>query len=348
MNSEVIVKATPIARLPLWLLEQKRIEYLLTWKTRIIGLLRGHWPKWWAEFRLKLWIRPWTFRGMVLKQIASERNSTIVRMVDKFEARNLCQEKSTTVLMPKLSQVTNDPYELNPELWPEEFVIKPSHGSGALVIVTKEKRPGLRYEIDLDTLDWNRGAWGMLSSELDLATLIALGKLWLSSNFEYWRPKTPEWAYGQVEPKIIVEELIAGSDGSPVIELRFHCFHGRVHITRITSVHSSQKENWTLDRSATIIQAPIGSQIESKTKSAPIPVNWDEAVIEAEKLSQGYDYVRIDLYATENGIYFSEFTPYPFGGIHDFRPRTLSWRLAKIWRTGKDLPLPKKVYDRKS
>jgi len=309
-------------------------------------LLRGHWPKWWAELLLKIRIRPWTFRGMVLKQIATKRDADIVRMVDKFEARNLCQEKSKTVLLPKLYQIASNPQELNHELWPAEFVIKPTHGSGAFVIVTKEIRPGLRYEIDLNKFEWNRGGWGMLSSEMNLSVIRTLGDLWLKSNFEYWRPKIPEWAYGKVTPKILVEELILNVDGSPVIELRFHCLHGRVRIARITTVHSSQKENWTLDRSGIVIQAPIGRQSEGIAQIAPIPENWDQAVTEAEKLSQGFDYVRIDLFATANGIYFSEFTPYPFGGIHDFRPRSLSWRLAKIWRTGQNLPLPKKVYDK--
>lgn len=313
-------------------------------KERMVGILRGQWPRSWANLKLKSRIYPWTFRGMVLKQIHSVRDSYVVRMVDKFEARNLSREQSKSVALPKLFQVTSDVSELNPNLWPEEFVIKPSHGSGALVLVSKSRRPGLKYDIQLDSFKWNYGYWGMLRQDMDLSALKKLGEMWLKSNYEYWRPKTPEWAYGRVVPKLLVEELIVNSDGTPATEVRFHCFKGRVHIARITETITLNKFNWTLDRSGIVLRASVVRRTEGEPHLAPIPTNWDEAVKEAEKLSTGFDYVRVDLYATNNKIFFSEYTPYPFGGNQDFRPRILSRRLAKIWRSGKDFPLPHQVY----
>jgi hypothetical protein len=271
---------------------------------------------------------------MVLKRLGRERRPLLLQAVDKLAARELAGSLSSSICLPTLYQVADKASELDEAHWPEEFVIKPSHGSGAVVLVTKQPRPGVSYEAEFERFQWSKGTWGILSSDLDAEKLKSLAQQWLSSDFSYYKPKNPEWAYGQIGRRIIVEELLSSGEAGHPVELRFHCFHGRVLIVRITESWNSKRVNWTLDRSGFKLKAGLSYDKPQDISELKLPTGFFDAVLEAEKLSKNWDYIRVDLYATDNGIFFSEYTPYPNGGLVDFTPFTLSRLLAKAWKTG--------------
>jgi hypothetical protein len=51
----------------------------------------------------------------------------------------------------------------------------------------------------------------------------------------------------------------------------------------------------------------------------------------AKSLSEGIDFIRVDLYCTDKGIKFGELTNYPEGGVADIKPKELSNQFAKNW-----------------
>jgi hypothetical protein len=52
----------------------------------------------------------------------------------------------------------------------------------------------------------------------------------------------------------------------------------------------------------------------------------------ATELSAGFDFIRVDLFATERGIWFGEFTPYPGAGLSPFEPPEFDAELGSRWR----------------
>jgi len=264
-----------------------------------------------------------------------------VTFVDKAASRDYCRSKSSTVLLPKVFQLTTDPGELDPSVWPEECVIKPTHGSGALIMVTKKQEKGLTYNFDSARFGWAHSYNGMTSTEIDVKKIRDLSKKWLESNYEYWTLKFPEWAYRHVPRQVLVEELIRNSDGSKPAEVRLHCFHGKVALFRITNVISSVGGSSSFNSLGEPINARLSYEKDDRSHGEALPSNWREAIREAELISKGIDYLRVDLYLTDRGVYFSELTPYTAGGIIDFKPRQISKWLAGLW--GQSYSAPKNL-----
>jgi hypothetical protein len=276
-----------------------------------------------------------SFAGLVRDRLARDRREVLVTFVDKVAARDYCLERSKTIQLPQLFQVVESSIQLEPKLWPEECAIKPSFGSGALVMVTKDKKPELQYSLDPSKFRWDQGYHGLLRDSIDIKTLRLLCNKWLETSYEYWTIKYPEWAYRHVPRRVIVEEIVQNLDGSPPAELRLHCFHGKVALIRVTDVVRSGIA-WSFDRDGEPIYARLQNESQVNSGECPLPAYFETAVMEAELISQDVDYVRVDLYVTDHGIYFSELTPYPNGGFVDFEPREVSRWLAKLWQSGSD------------
>lgn len=61
------------------------------------------------------------------------------------------------------------------------------------------------------------------------------------------------------------------------------------------------------------------------------PENYDEMIKVAEKLSAGFDFIRVDLYNVDGKIYFGELTCYPAGGLAAFVPRKWDFIFGEKW-----------------
>jgi hypothetical protein len=300
-------------------------------KAKLRAFRNGVWPRWVSYRTMRRNYNEDTFRGLVMRRLAKERSRLLVTFVDKVAVRDYVASLSSQVTLPRLYQVVENARDLDPSMWPEEFVIKPSHGSGALVIVSKERREGLGYEIPNGDFRWDNGIWGMRSEDLNPHTLEKLGQQWLKSGFEYWSPKFAEWAYRHVPRRIIVEELLVGTEAHPLVEARFHCFHGVVRVARVTNVLTPERRAWTLDPEGHVLDAWLESDPIKEVAPFIVPPMWSAALAEAATLSQDIDYLRVDLYLTQTEVYFSELTPYPNGGAVDFIPEDLSKALARAW-----------------
>jgi hypothetical protein len=74
-----------------------------------------------------------------------------------------------------------------------------------------------------------------------------------------------------------------------------------------------------------------GTQGYTAKENVQEPVNFEKLVSIAEKLSEPFDFVRIDLYSVSDKIYFSEFTHYPNGGIGEIKPKSFDSYLGDFW-----------------
>jgi hypothetical protein len=118
---------------------------------------------------------------------------------------------------------------------------------------------------------------------------------------------------------LIIEELLATTNGGVPIEYTFHCFHGRVRFIKIwirTPVHREDiyLPDWT--------RVPIERRDRPVVDGAAIagdvqaPPRLSEMIEIAECLSNGVDFVRVDLYNLGDRIVFRELTNYPSGGTN--------------------------------
>jgi hypothetical protein len=211
------------------------------------------------------------------------------RLVDKYEVREYIKETIGENHLVPLIGVYQSIEDIPWEELPNRFVLKCTHGS-SFNIICRDK------------------------SKLDITEAKKKLKNWLKRNW-YWIGR--EWPYRDVKPRIICEKYITDSDSKDYLtDYKFYCFGGIVDSVLVcldrTSGHTKFyffDHNWQLKRYNVMGKAaPEGFTIEK-------PQKMDEMFEIAKKLSNKIPFVRIDLYCSNDNIYFGEFTLYPSAGF---------------------------------
>lgn len=68
---------------------------------------------------------------------------------------------------------------------------------------------------------------------------------------------------------------------------------------------------------------------DSMDGDAERPKEFDEMVSVAKKLSEGWPFVRVDLYVHEGNVYFGEMTFHPAGGYTPITPHEWEYKLGE-------------------
>lgn len=138
-------------------------------------------------------------------------------------------------------------------------------------------------------------------------------------NTNYIGSNEPHYKY--LEPKFFIEEKIndklIGITGNAIVYM-FRCFHGK---PGIISIKYNNKQNF-YDSEWNIIEKNIDIEI---------PNNLSEMIYISKELSKIFEFVRIDLYLSEDKIYFSEFTFTPCGG-NKFYNDHIEREYGKLWK----------------
>ena len=210
---------------------------------------------------------------------------------DKYKVREYITEKGLNYLLVDLYDVIDSPNKINLEKLPNKFVVKTTNGSGTNIFI-KNKKDLDEHEIKKQLEDWlNRN-------------ISAAGR---------------EWAYKDIEPKIIFEQFLEDEyqkDG--VNDFKFLCFNGEpkyiIHdVDRFNNhLRNTYDINWNY--------IPVSSDVKNGPDAFPKP-NQLERMIEISKiLSEDFPFVRVDLYNVNGKIYFGELTFYPWTGYVQFNP----------------------------
>ena len=125
------------------------------------------------------------------------------------------------------------------------------------------------------------------------------------------------------KPNIIVEELLvpeekSTQDGLPR-DYKFYCFGEKivlVHVAlRKSEVHLNQNEHHYFTPNFELIQEKVMEHRDQGQSNLPRPDCWDEMLRSVRQIGKSMGiYMRIDMFATNRGAVFGEFTPTPHGG----------------------------------
>ena len=130
-----------------------------------------------------------------------------------------------------------------------------------------------------------------------------------------------EWGYKGVKPRILAEAYLEDpANPGELTDYKFFCFNGVVKAVYVATGRKRGKSRADyLDRD--FIPLPMFSEHPHSEEPLPKPQNYQEMIQIAEKLSEGFPHVRIDLYNIGGKIYFGEYTFYHGGGMNEFSPR---------------------------
>lgn len=226
-----------------------------------------------------------------------DRKALYTICADKYLAREYIKEKIGEEHLIPLLYVTDKPEEIPFDKLSYPLIIKANHGSGWNIIIKDKK-------------------------EINKKKIIKKCNRWLKSNFYYIGR---EWQYKNISPKIIVEELLINKLGKIPDDFGFYCFNGRAKFIQMDVGRFEKHEralfdlNWKL-LPFTWCQVINGKLKYETKKDIPKPNNLKQMIKIAERLSEDFDFVRIDLYSIGRKIYCGELTFHPGGGFSPFIP----------------------------
>lgn len=248
---------------------------------------------------------PRSFNEKIVWRKIYDRNPLFPRVTDKYLVRDYVREKLGTLqaneLLIPLLFYGKDPATIPFDTLPRQFVLKPSHASGRIIIVRDKQ-------------------------SIDRDAIVATCKEWLSDTYGFYRH---EWAYQKLKPMIQVEPLLLDDDNNVPREIKFHVFHGKckrivVIVGRYNDLKQSNfDENWNYIDTDT--NYPLGPPL-------PRPDHLPDMLKLAEKLAEDFDYVRVDLYDLRGRIYFSELTCYTNSGDINYKPTQYDFDLGANWK----------------
>lgn len=213
-----------------------------------------------------------------------------VTCADKYAVRQYVKDKGLGDILNECYGVFDSIDEVDFGKLPNQFVLKTTQGSG-------------------------NNYFCLDKTKLDVKSLKDKVKDWLQPD-EYGLT-TGEWHYTMIKPRFIIEKYLymPGEDIS-LIDYKFHCIHGYVYGEYVCydrdhyQSHIVNYDHYDADWNLTEGVIPA---FHPTQRPIPKPKHFEEMKKIAEKLSEGLEYVRVDLYEVDNKIVFGEMTFTPMG-----------------------------------
>ena len=208
------------------------------------------------------------------------------KYVDKFEVRAFIKEKIGEKYLNDLIAVYDNVEDISLDTLPQKFVLKGTHGSGYNIIVN-----------DKSKLNWDKA-----KSKL---------KTYIKTNYFN---KYKEFIYKDIKPRIVAEKYLDQLDNDHIVDYKFMCFHGEPKFIHVKTFENDRiKEayytiNWEKIEPEVISQNHLKGAIKK-------PANFDEMIGVSKTLSDGFIFIRVDLYAIGSRVYFGELTFFHKGGM---------------------------------
>lgn len=219
------------------------------------------------------------------------------QLADKYAVRAHVASTVGEEYLIKLLWHGDDPGAIPFDQLPAEYVIKPNHSSGEVIIVRGEAN---REEI------------------------IRQVSGWLAKDY-YWQAR--EYQYYGIKPRIVVEEFLESQDDRGPLDYRFWCFGGVPEVIQVDNhahdINPFFDAHWN----------QLDLYYRKKAIRPPItkPKYFEQMFELASRLSQGIGFVRVDLYNINGQVYCGELTLTPVGGIFQFTPDYWDLKLGEKW-----------------
>lgn len=287
---------------------QKRHFHLWLWQrlTKNIGFFSRRFPKlyqshyyYYAKLRLPDYKNPRDINECLLLSSLKHLDDPLRPLcADKYEVRKYVSARCGEDALVGLIGVYDSFDEIDFDALPESFVMKVTNASGRNYLCRDK-------------------------SKIDKAELKRTFDRWLADRD--FGLASAEWHYSQIKPRIIIEEYLDVLSSGTLTDYKFHCARGEVF--SCFCVYYRDPENphsyflfneyspeWELNEKACLTPAP-----DDKKADVPVPGKLAQMLQIARKLSEDFDYVRVDLYDVGSGddekVLFGELTFTPAGNM---------------------------------
>lgn len=252
-----------------------------------------------------------------------DHRALVVTFADKAAVRDYVANTVGSRYLPSAYAVVDDPTRLRDVKLPGAYVVKPTHGSGAAIVVSDSAPLEARLPSD-------DGSWVYRHVRPEFAfreDVIRIGQGWVAQL--YGQGPNREWVYGRMPRQVIVEEMLATADGSIPDDYKFFVFHGRCAFVQVDAGRFGRRTqdffrpDWQ--------HVPLSGGPPWADPEPVRPVHFGEMIDLAECLGAHTDFVRVDLYDVDGRIVFGELTSFPAGGDTPFDPESFNEEFGRLW-----------------
>lgn len=245
---------------------------------------------WFKKFRHRLDLEhPVGFNEKLQWLKLHYRKPEFTAMVDKCLAKDFAARKIGEQYITRTYGVWDRWEDIDWDSLPDRFVLKTTNGGG---------NNGVIICHDKSSLNMRR-------------TRIKIKAALRYNIYKAYR----EWAYRDIHPRIIAEELLEDHSGSSLTDYKFFCFSGKpfcILVCTDRKGHHSRKLYFDTDWNFLRITPYCASMPEGFTLKRP--ENLEEMTRLAGILSEGLPFIRVDFYNIDGDIRFSELTFYTNSG----------------------------------
>lgn len=232
---------------------------------------------------------PKTMNEYICSTKISDEKLEYSKYTDKYEVRKYVKSIVGEKYLNEVLGIYHSFDEINFNELPNSFALKATHGSGYNIIVSDKNRLNKNYA----------------KKKFDV---------WLKENFYY---KDREKNYKNIKPRIMCDKFIQPLDGE-LEEYKLFCFKGKVGFIQHNKEINFKRYSNIFSSTWDMLPVKYGY---SGFKNDKKPINGDELISVAEKLSKEFEFVRVDLYNIDGKIIFSELTFHSGGGLIPFEPK---------------------------
>lgn len=237
---------------------------------------------------------PQTLNEILLKEKLAYfgTDPEIRRCADKYTVRDYVRSRGCGDTLNELIAVYDSVTDIDWDALPQQFVMKWNFGCGYNIVCADKSRLSKRAALR-QMRRWGREPFWCYYSELQ---------------------------YRGVPKKILVEKFLGTPDGKPPEDYKFYCFHGQAYCVMVCR---GREAGWPkfyfFDRSFRLMRINRDSKEAPAGFTLPKPAGFEQAVQIADRLSDGFPFVRVDLYLTEGRVYFGELTFTPAAALDNNR-----------------------------
>lgn len=221
-------------------------------------------------------------------------------LADKYEVREWISKTIGEEYLIPLLGVWDEFEQIDFDLLPKKFVLKATHGCGCNIVINDK-------------------------SKFDFVEAKAKFKKWYKINYAY---HTGELHYEKIKPRIIAEQYLENAGGD-LYDYKVFCFNGKAkYIMYLCDRKNGLKmafynTNWE--------KQPFTYSYPQMEEDVEKPDCLEELIKISEKISKGFDIVRVDFYILNDGsIKFGEVTLASAGGYCKWFPKEYNAILGEM------------------
>ena len=252
--------------------------------------------------------KPRTFNEKIQWLKLYDNDPRKTTLSDKYMVRDWIKEKIGEEYLINLIAVFDKAEQIDFDILPDSFIIKPNHAS-AMYCIVKDK------------------------NQEDLEKIRQQAAGWLEVNYAF--ANGFELQYNNIPRKLLVEEYHENGNDR-LKDYKFWCFDGKCRFINYIIDRNKGTRSGLYDQEWNRLPFTPGAFTPIQEK-IPMPEQIPQMIKIAETLAEGFAHVRVDLYLLDDGsIKFGEMTFTTSSGLCNWKPSE-----ANLW-VGDMLSLPDK------